>query len=567
MELYKKIGFIPTALLIVLLVGLFKINFGEKILVGNGAGFDGVYYAFVVQNFEDQIQNRKVNTSWAEGQPAKIDRFFPAMLVHYGMKAFDVTVSDYKAVVKAFEYHNLVWLLLGTLTWGLLAIKLKLKESSKWLGFVFFFASVAIQQVCFYDPVLTDTAAYVMALMLLAFFLYNHAIVTPLGIVFIAIMAGFTWQPITIYAYFLLAFPRKTSIISENNPYLNWAVWILPVFVTIYAFFGIYDGTAGIDKLNAATHPEYGEIPFHAPSLMFSFIMVCVFSFFYYKYLYQNFSWKNFWYFIKPSTDNNFDVKEILLYNIPRILSIGTIYFTVKYFHNLVSPLPNALASTASATGQQAANVTNDIVANTVTGLINSPLNGIATLSFNVFSLHLPLEFIIMFAVYFGVFFIIAIVYFPQFAKMVRTEGGLGVLLVFLASVNTALQNPQSRVGTALVPFVLVFVVMVIDKENWKEKFIYILIGLSVFASKFWYIIGNEWQLPNGQFGPAWDGFFMNIGTQAPLKFYPVHALAFLAILIYFWVNKKNLSQNTPEIVPEIAPVELKNSTKNKKKK
>jgi hypothetical protein len=525
-KIYQKLGFTISSALIVLVVGFLLIQLGEKIAVGNGAGFDGICYVYQVQNFEQLIETKKINSTSEACQIAKVDRFLASMIVYYGMKFLSIPVSDYAAVVRGFEYNNLFWLVMAAIAWGTIGKRLHLQEKSKWLGFAFFFCSLAVMKLYFYNPVITDATAVCLGLILMAFFVQDSWLGLA-GMTVVGIAGGFVWQPIMIYAYLLFLFPRNTVVLSEPNKWLNWIVGGIPVFLFVLYFIIDYrDGMKPTDGIEV----RFGQTPMIEKMLWLSVILAVIYTLFYFFRLGANASWKNLWYFVKPQIDDS-DIKNIVLYNVKRFVPLAIVFFTVKYFHESVS---------AEGVAEQGAAYISSIATTAVT----NPFMGLMGYIYSSLSLHAPLEFLVFGGVYFGPAVVIAAFFYSSVSEQIRKEGGIGIILIFIASFS-GLLNPQTRImGTAFFPVLLLFVVLMIDRQKWQTKYYYVLAAAALLASKVWLPIGNVWQLPNGSFGPAWDRLFMNYGTWATPKSYFIHAFIFLGLGIYFLLNRKQLSEN-----------------------
>lgn len=526
--LYRRIGFLPIALLLTLIVRLFFMNFGTKmpIEVNQGTGFDGIHYVVQAQKFQEFWNDRKLNLPIDANNLAKVDRWLTSGLVAYGMDLVGVekTIPN---VIRAFEYHNLLWALSAVVAWWLIAGRLRLSENGKWLGLVFFQASAAILKIGTYYPTLTDTAAACLALWLIAFFLLESWI-GMLGMMVVALMGAFLWQPVLIFAYLLFLFPKNTSIIDEPNPIINWAVKILPAFLFFVGLWATQYFKLGYEIFVGL--PQYGQIPFSKDGLWLSVLLALGFVALFYYYLFINTSLKNLWYFVKPSIEEK-NITNILIYNAKRIVPILILYFAVKYIHDLVSPLSGAV-------GEQSSGV--------ITGLASSVVsNPLATISgygfFNAWSLHYPFEFYVFQASYFGVFFIIALVFYKQLAQIVRSEMGLGIMLVLIASISTGIMNPQSRIGTASFPFIMVLATLLADRKQWTQQTYIILIITSLVASKVWFSIflSDSQDVQTRVMSSIQYFYFVETGTWSPANWYMGFAFCFVGLAAYlFWADR-----------------------------
>ena len=534
-QMYSKIGFTISSALLTFCLGSLMILFGGLIDVGGGAGFDGIIYQEQVRNFEQLFAEKRLNsTDILPGQPAKVNRFLPSMIVHYGMKSFGIPFEPAN-IVKAFQYHNLIWLVLASLAWGGITFRLKLQEKSKWFGWVMFFCTWATLRMPFFDPVLTDTTALCLALIMLFFFFQKEFIAIP-GLILTGFLGGFVWQPILIYTYILLLFPREAKFITQPTNWINLLVKIVPTLAFLVGFLQVYLFSGGANHFETLNNGAGGAYPTYMNWLFLSVLLTGAFTFFYFYYLYINSSYKNLFYIFTPHPEEKINPAQSLIQLMKRILPVFLLYFAVGHFHDSVS-------------SDGVAEVTGKAVTNVATSIVSNPLS-ILQFFYYDYALHAPLEFLVAHVVYFGIWWVIATVFFPQVAEQIREYGGVGIILIFTASLASSIFNPQSRIGTAFMPFLFVFVILMVDKHNWNKKYLWILGGINLFVSKFWMPIGAmlEPVIQNGQQvgaqkGVGWDQFFMAFGIQMPPKWYWIYSALFAILVAWLIYERRNLFQ------------------------
>lgn len=250
--------------------------------------------------------------------------------------------------------------------------------------------------------------------------------------------------------------------------------------------------------------------------------------------MFENSSLNNFKYLYKNSETQN--TTQIILGIAEKVIPIVLIYLAVGQLHNLFLD-QTVTANQGSTAGTD---VASGVIAATATGIANNPVSALSGLFFNPFSLHFPLEFLVNAAVYFSPAIIIGFIFYPKLAETLRKEGGIGILLIFVASYSSSFLNSQSRIMTAFAPFLLVFITLMIDRLNWDKKYYYLLIVLTLIASKAWLIFGSEWQTPTGM-GKSWTMLMMNQGMWAAKKWYVMHSFIFILISVFFLLNRKTL--------------------------
>lgn len=514
---YQKIGFTLSALAVMVLVCLLELLLGEK--YGNAGGgilFDGIAYMNFVQNLEELLQTRTIN----EAIGGKTNRFFPSMLVHYGMRVTGFDLQNRSHIFWAFIYHNIAWTLIGTWAWAQIAKFLDLAEKNKWLGLVFLFANVAFLKMNLgYIPVMTDAAAYVMGILLIYFYLHPNLYISKIGLFCVGLMGAFTWQTVQIYAYILLFFPKDLKPINSESMYLKIAVHTLPIILMLYAFFSYYlEG--GVDIFNVGIVDVYGQLPLYKRGFVITILFIAFFTFFFYKALYTGFSLKNWIFLLKPNL-------------ILRLIPIIILHFFIGFLHQSIS---------SSNSVEPAQSVINGFITVSDTDILSIAHTWIMRLSmffFTPVAVHYPFEIVVAHGVYFGLTYVIAFVFFPQIGSIIR-QYGIGFLLIFTVSFFS-LTNPQSRIHTPFVPFIVLFTILLINQKNWRIKHYFFMIIVALLSSKFWLIFGESIGSTKQINVDVWIRFFMNFGTWANLKWHAIHTFFFVLIASYFWFYRKEL--------------------------
>lgn len=468
MQFYQKLGFTRTIAFFSLLIGLFVVHLGERVALREGKGWDGVTFVYYTQHFDSLIQNRLINTKIEEPDLTlthKVNRFFPSMVVHYALRTVQIPINT-PNIIQTFAYYNLFCFVLASVFIGIIGQKFDLQEKSKWLLWFMLLFNFAVVKRSFYEPALTDLSAICLGIGLIASWA-SDSWKGLLGLIILAIIGAFTWQPITIYAYILLLFPRNIKLIEHKNQYLNW---FFPLFfgsLFLFKFLTDYD-QFGIRVFSQVQEIYYGQVPMYQKGLFVSAALATFYTAGYFGFLLKNCSFKNLIYFLKPNL-------------IFRIIPVIVLYFSVNYLNSLVTP--NSLVSA------------NDVTSGTVSGLataaVQNPFSILLSFIYSPLALHSPLGFLFMHAAFFGVVFIIATFFYNSFTQTLRKEGGIAFVLIFLSSYQSSLLNPQSRIGTALFPFIALLAVLVADRQRWSNGLYIFLILLNIFASKIWLPVGD----------------------------------------------------------------------------
>ncbi|TAE01083.1 MAG: hypothetical protein EAZ97_04080 [Bacteroidetes bacterium] len=508
-EFYQKTGFTKIAFVLMFIIGLWGINFGEKVGLRDGKGWDGVTFVYYTQHFDSLISNRLINTAIRDTTLTlthKTNRFFPSMAVHYAMKALDIHIETL-TIIETFDWYNFFCLLLGAIAVGIIGKNFALQEKSKWLLFGFLFLNFAFLKRNFYEPALTDTTALVLCIWLIAFFSMDSWKGT-LGIMLVAIIAAFTWQPITIYAYFLIFFPRKIKVVEQRNLWISIPAWTIFAAGFFYNFWTFYTEN-GIEGFNKMIVTAWGQQDYYAKGLKIAALAATVYTACYFGFLLKNISFKNFFSLYKP---------DILW----RILPLPVLWFVVNFLNSLVAPA--AVASNPD--------VTSSVMKGVAASAVSNPLSFIFNFAYHPSAVHLPLEFIFMQIAFFGLAYLIALFFYDQFTDQIRKEGGLGMICIFLVSYANSLLIPESRIGLAMFPFIALFSVLLIDRANWSNK-IYCFLGILIFlVSKVWLHVGNFVDdLPF-----SYERWHLNSGMWINLRWYAITAFVFLCLGTLFWL-------------------------------
>jgi len=200
-------------ILIVLTLGLLNFFFGERVPAGGGFNVDGVLYAKMVRNLDKMISDGLLSNYYAQ-------RILPSAIVRSMLLLSNAQISDTN-IIHAFELYNLVLLLGACWAWRRLADNFSISLGGRWLGFGGLFMNFQCSKQTFYTPVMTDTTALLLGLLLLLFYVEKR----PVALLATAILGAFAWQVVSIYGAMLLFF-LKTDIPKEAitlSPRLNSA--------------------------------------------------------------------------------------------------------------------------------------------------------------------------------------------------------------------------------------------------------------------------------------------------------------------------------------------------------
>ncbi len=510
---YQRLGFTSTALLVMLLVCILEFCFAER--YGHGKGgvlMDGVGYIHCVQNFETLIAEKRINQKIG----GKINRFVPSMLVHYGMRAVNADLTKKSQIYTAYIIHNAIWILIGTWLWGQIGRLKKLREKSKWAGLVLLFGSVQILKFSMgYLPIMTDTVAFVLGIALIYFHLHPLSRIRISGLLLVSLIGAFTWQTVQIYGYILLLF-HHSPFIHQKNRFIRGLTLILPSTFFLVNFILLYQ-EGGIDIFNHGLISSFGQLPLYERGFWITVAFSIFYTFFFYKELYYQFSFQS----LKP------------LFSFRMLGRIGIalgLHLLIGFIHQSISPA-NVI--------EPAQGIITSVVSSNSTFSWYSVIAKLGHFFFNAQAIHYPFEIAVSHAVFFGITYIIAFLFFPQIADHIRKQG-LGIVIIFTVSFPILL-NPQSRIHTPLVPFIVLCTVLFIDNKNWKIQHIFYLLLINLFASKFWHTFGESFGSVTEPNMDTVINFYMNLGTWANMRWHAINTLACTVTGLYFLIYRKEL--------------------------
>ncbi|MGE5182054.1 MAG: hypothetical protein ACM31C_08325, partial [Acidobacteriota bacterium] len=230
---------------IVIALGVVTIAFGERIGINAGQGWDGLAY----MRWSDQFWHRVVELGVTRYQAGRV---LPSALVYAVMHSLGAapTVAHH---LLAFCVLDVAMLAGAAALWAHLAIAvMRWRAAAAWVGFAALFGGFANARHALYDPVLVDTTAFALGMLLVWGFLARRdvavAIAGALGVV--------TWPPLPPLAAVLLVLrrpARPVDPVPRRWPLVAAAVLAVAMTVQVLGetrnFYGSPMGGVGDDKL------------------------------------------------------------------------------------------------------------------------------------------------------------------------------------------------------------------------------------------------------------------------------------------------------------------------------
>ncbi|OQW91738.1 MAG: hypothetical protein BWK78_03695 [Thiotrichaceae bacterium IS1] len=464
-----------------LVIGLLQIFFAEKITVGGGLGWDGSIYGHLVTDFPESL---------CQITAYHVQRVVPSLMVYWGLYGLGLPHSDVPTVIRGFEFLNLFWLVVATWAWGQIADEIKIKN--KWLGFTALFVNYFILKWNFYYPVLTDTTAFALGILMLLAYLKNWVI--PLMV--LTLVGTFTWPTLIYCGILLLAFPRTTACQSRaNHPDSSILVKFSKELSTILAFLvaGMVAGEAVY--LHYILKSRHGGAPVILSVVNLSICGLAAYLFLISRPWFENF------------------LKRWVTWLTFRTLS--RVILSVLFFI-LLKILIVELTRNNSLTGLDLSNWVR--VAITV-------------------SIVKPLVFLLAHIVFFGPIILMAIFLWKQLCTLLF-KYGLGVSFVILVGILMSITS-ESRQLLNFFPIVAIFTAKLLDDLPLKPNFYVWFLAISFLSSKVWVnmnigIDNIELDMKTTAFELPWQWLF-GVGYFMSNEMYIAQGIVVILIAMFFY--------------------------------
>lgn len=411
--------------IIILYYGIFYILMGERTIVNEGLGVDGLVYAQVAMgNLDSELINNYTVT-----------RIFPAYIVHLVMESSSISYTT-SNIISTFEALNLLLLTLSVYYLKKIFIILKLNLKIQLLGFILFTANIAVLKFSFYCPVGTDTDALFLGTMLVYFYLKN----SKAGVLIISLITCFTWPLIAYQGIAMFLFPMDASI---NYPSVkamffhlirSVSVLFALVFLGYYVFYKQQDIEA-LFCLRINKQLVY----------LSSAIVLYVFYHFAEPFINGQLYYK----FIRKLKEHSFYLRLLIV-----VFSALAVGFAYKQL--IVDTAPSQFLSLERMLG----------------------------LSF-LFSVVRPGFAIISHFAYFAMLPVLLIFFWKSFSRSISSYGP-GIVLGFTMYLYLMGIMCETRLITPLLPFFVIFLLKGINEYKFSDAF-YVLFGImALIASKIW---------------------------------------------------------------------------------
>lgn len=249
----NKIQLHRITLTITLLAIVFYNYFGEHVPLCDGYGWDGCSYykSIVLDGWGEYLSN---NISHYHTH-----RILPFMIIHYSMKALDITQTSSNVMLTSSTL-NILMLCLSVFFFFRISKVLKWKKHTEIMAFAFAFFNFHVLKFMGYCPVMTDMPTFTLCWASAYFFIINNTYL----LVFTGILSMVTFPLLSLIILFFVALPKESSVNGNNRfskityafiktTYMFW----LPVAFILYIIFRyMVRGVESFEDVFIARYPQ-----------------------------------------------------------------------------------------------------------------------------------------------------------------------------------------------------------------------------------------------------------------------------------------------------------------------
>lgn len=486
----KNISFFHIIITLMICWFIFNYFHGERVLAGDGIGWDGVLYAKIAQSFGTHIHDRLLNYY-------HIQRIFPSLIVSVLAKIFGVSLETPKNIIHYFYVYNIIVTLIGIYIFYCISRFQEWKLPVFIIGFSGVFLNFATLKHIEYYPVLTDYTALVLALLQIYFYLHRSFI----GLSIVTLIGAFTFPTLLFSGVLLLLFQK-----TKKNKVKRFGLIKIKVSNSLNGLW-VSVGMAGLIALLTAyflKHPVATDPLFLRHPLTSLLGIISVASVFIYMIS-----------MIKPFIRTNYFAKINLNVLFFAMCFCLTIHIIQQYLSNgsVFMPVTTFIGST----------------------ITRSAID--------------PFVFLVAHFVYFGPVVILIIFYWKE--MVVITYEQYPGLMMLLFIFGLILINPESRTLVNALPLFVFTLCEALNRMRITMNFAYWIMGLSLFVSKLWLPI-NIWPWKNElalftKFPQQM--YFMNHGIYMGDAMYFVQLIIMILTCSGLWLWKRSNKAIKPNII------------------
>lgn len=463
---------------------LFWRTYPEK----NGIGYDGQAYASIAARFPSIVFDHQISLY-------SIQRILPSGIIYYTLRLFHLSATQ-EQMPFIFSIYNTIILALGVYFWHKIANFLQWNGAVRLLSFCGLFLNYAILKMNTYDPVLTDTSAFICGLGMLYFYLLNK----KYGLLLSIIAGTFIFPTLMFIGLLLFIFlntdEKKSYAFSENNPRSSTIIALISALLITISVWTIY---LKIGEQDMFALGRYSRFPVLYISLL------AVFTYFFLM--------------LRPICEN---FKETIIKTVRQVFSYRL--FIAICLAVLLKILLFFLSSKA-------------------TGALTS------TLFFELISIRAlayPGIFLVSNIIYYGPVVCLIICFWREIINYLKRRMDLGLFIVttFYALI---LINTEARQSINFLPIGVIVVSQILNTKTIPSSFVFSFIALDLLLSRFWLPLSHGWEslLTNPPqitltFPMQW--FFMSHGPWMSHTMYLVFLPISITTLILIRLSMRRLT-------------------------
>ncbi|MBN4051932.1 hypothetical protein JYT53_00355 [Cytophagaceae bacterium AH-315-L13] len=451
----------------------------ERIGSNEGFGSDGNVYIVIAVNLDRYLYGHRVDKYFFQ-------RVLPSFIIHYGAKAVGFKFQSRADMIQSFYVYNCILLVIGIWLFYLIANHFKWDLNLRFIGFsAIFLIYPIIKHFPYYVP-LTDISAMTLGILMFYFYLKKRS----WGVLFCSLLAAFVF-PTMIYLgaiWFLFPIFKKKKYSPEKNTIVNHLIPAIPLL----GFLGIiyYSIEVGFQIPNHTNQINY---PLLIPSIigLAAYLYFVGIAFTDYKYLMKSFKKQS-----KPA-------RIIWI-----LILIGLVKLTIDTYASDVEHSTNFKIFLMSISMQSVVN---------------------------------PLTYVVSHIIFYGPLIVVLIFIWKQFIELIKSRYGIGMFLFVVFNLLLAI-TPESRRLINVWPVFVILICQVLYNYKLSWNFTYIIVGITLFLSRFWFKIGVE-RLAGESMEFPLQRHFMHSGPWMNNQVYYVFtAIAIgLILAVYFLMKKEKM--------------------------
>ncbi|MGC3976980.1 MAG: hypothetical protein QM751_01300 [Paludibacteraceae bacterium] len=477
-----KIRLLIRALLVSILLGIIFYNgfYGERITVGDGAGWDGGLYAKLCENFNTDFKGKNIDRYLFQ-------RTLPFAVIHNVIEVFHLpkNIQTYNFLMSVI---NLLFVLVSAFVFFLISNFHKFNVKIEVIAFSSLFLNYPILKLMGYYPLLTDYLAFSFGLFSYYFYIKTQDTRHKNILILLSVFYVFI-HPTALLQGLTLALLQRDSLLKTEKTDKNKVKRGLELFVftvPLFIYFAIGFSHIFLHKFGVNLRRDVTNVEL----IFVSFICTLVYIYFFSKETLYKLEFADF-------------LNKKGITNILKILIIyAGVSFLIFFFANTHSRHS-----------------------------MDRLLFEIATES-----LQAPFSNIVNMFAYYGLVIILLLIYWRKVAEIILNNG-MGYLLVICMAFIFSIGN-ESRYLINFLPFLFMPVFILLNQEkkwSYSSSFVYLL--LSLLLSRFWFAINK-----NGSFD--WDNYMLSQGPWQPFVFYLMFLALFAGFYALFFIYTRKTKKN-----------------------